>query len=210
MTTKVFGDIYTGKEAKRLHLIAPILISVCALLKGDVSMVVDKDWKGTLVKANARFEFMIQYGDKAVCIVEAKKDDMEQGLLAQALVGCEVAAEVGGLDCVYGIVTNDTQWIFLRNLNNDKVEREECSLDVRSNDGPVPESLKNIAEKIYGMLSSGKEHPSGPGQANEVPGEGPGEGTRGGPLEGVGPGDGPILGPGDGSGSDQADAGRSS
>jgi hypothetical protein len=167
-----------------------------------------------LVKANGHFEFMIQYGDKTVCIVEAKKDDMEQGL-AQALVGCEVAAEVGGLDCVYGIVTNDTQWIFLRSLNN-KVERDECSLDVRSNDGPVPESLKNIAEKIYGMLSSGKEHPSGPGQANEIPGEGPpesppvgpGEGPGGGPPESVRPGDGPKLEPGDGSGTDQADAGR--
>jgi hypothetical protein len=171
-----------------------------------------------LVKANGHFEFMIKYDDNTVCIVEAKKDDMEQGLLAQALVGCDVAADVGGLDCVYGIVTNYTQWVFLRSLNNDKVERDECSLEVRSNDGPVPESLKNIAEKIYGMLSSGKEHPSGPGQANEGPGEGPpestpvgpGEGSGGGPLEGVGPGDGPKLGSGDGSGTDQADAGRSS
>ena len=171
-------------------------------------MVVDKDLKGNLVKANGHFEFMIKFGDNTVCIVEAKKDDMEQGL-AQALVGCEVAADVGGQDCVYGIVTNYTQWIFLRSLN-DKVEREECSLDVRSNDGPVPESLQNIAEKIYGMLSSGKEHPSGPGHANEVPGEGPGEGLGGGPPEGVGPGDEPKLGPGDGFGSDQADAGRSS
>ena len=112
---------------------------------------------------------------------------------------------------MYGIVTNYTQWIFLCSLNNDKVEREECSLDVRSNDGPVPESLKNIAEKIYGMLSSGKEHPSGPGQANEVPGEGPVEWPGGGPPEGAGPGDGPkLVGPGDGSGTDQADAGRSS
>lgn len=38
---------------------------------------------------------MIRRKKKAVCIVEAKKDDMEQGM-AQDLVGCEVAAEVGG------------------------------------------------------------------------------------------------------------------
>ena len=44
-----------------------------------------------------------------MCIVEAKKDDMEQGT-AQALLGCEVAAEIGHLDTAYGIVTNYLQW----------------------------------------------------------------------------------------------------
>jgi hypothetical protein len=58
--------------------------------------------------------------------LKLKKDDVEQGM-AQNLVGCEVAAEVGGLDIVYGIVTNYIQWNLLRSLN-DKVEKEECSL----------------------------------------------------------------------------------
>ena len=87
---------------------------------------------------------MLKRGTKAVCIVEAKKDDIEQGM-AQDLVGCEVAAEVGGLDIVYGIVTNYIQWNFLRSLN-DKVEKEECSLRLTPN-GPERESLKEIAEK---------------------------------------------------------------
>jgi hypothetical protein len=68
------------------------------------------------------------------------------------LVGCEVAAEVGGLDIVYGIVTNYIQWNFFRSLN-DKVEREECSLDLTP-EGPKRKSLNKIAEKIYGMLSN--------------------------------------------------------
>jgi hypothetical protein len=151
ITTKCFGDITTGKESKRLHFIAPVLICVCILLDGDVDIVVEEDLVGNFVKAHGHFEFMLRRGNKAVCIVEAKKDDVEQGM-AQDLVGCEVAAEVGGLDIVYGIVTNYIQWNFLRSLN-DKVEKEECSLRLTPN-GPERESLKEIAEKIYGMLSN--------------------------------------------------------
>jgi hypothetical protein len=47
---------------------------------------------------------------------------------------------------------NPNQWNFLRSLN-DKVEKEECSLRLMPN-GPERESLKEIAEKIYGMLSN--------------------------------------------------------
>lgn len=74
--------------------------------------------------------------------------------MAQDLIGCEVAApEGGGLDIVYGNVTNYIQWNFLRSLS-DKVEKEEeCSLRLMPN-GPEQESLKEIAEKIYGMLSN--------------------------------------------------------
>ena len=81
---------------------------------------------GNFVKANGHFEFMLIQGTKAVCIVEAKKDDIEQGM-AQDLVGCEVTAEVGGLDVVYGIVTNYIQWNFFCS-HNDKVEIDERSL----------------------------------------------------------------------------------
>jgi hypothetical protein len=150
IATKCFGEITTGKEAMRLHLIAPVLICVCYLLDGDVDIVVEEDLVGKFVKAHGHFEFMLRRGKKAVCIVEAKKDDVEQGM-AQDLVGCEVAAEVGGLDIVYGIVTNYIQWNFLCSLNK-TVQREECSLRTTPN-GPERESLKEIAEKIYGMLS---------------------------------------------------------
>ena len=127
------------------------MICVCILFDGDVDIVVEEDLVGNFVKAHGHFEFMLRRGNKAVCIVEAKKDDVEQGM-AQDLIGCEVAAEVGGLDIVYGIVTNYIQWNFLRSLN-DKVEKEECSLRITPN-GPERESFKEIAEKIYGMLSN--------------------------------------------------------
>jgi hypothetical protein len=73
MTTKCFGDITTGKEAKRLHFIAPVLICVCILFNGDVDIVVEEDLGGNFVKAHGHFEFMLRHGNKAVCIVEAKK-----------------------------------------------------------------------------------------------------------------------------------------
>jgi hypothetical protein len=149
-TTQCFGNITTGKEAKRLHFIAPILICVCFLFKGSVDIAVEENLDGKFVKAHGHFEFMIRRGGKAVCIVEAKRDDFEQGM-AQDLVGCEVAAEVGGLDIVYGIVTNYIQWNLLRS-GNEKIELDECSLRLKS-DGPDLESLKEIVEKIYAMLS---------------------------------------------------------
>jgi hypothetical protein len=149
-TTKCFGSITTGKDAKRLYFIAPVLVCVCFLLGGDVEIVAEEDLFGKYVKAHGHFEFMLKRGTKAICIVEAKKDDVEKGM-AQDLIGCEVAAEVGGLDVVYGIVTNYVQWNFFCS-RNDKVEMEECSLSLTP-DGPEKQSLKRIAEKIYSMLS---------------------------------------------------------
>jgi hypothetical protein len=149
MTTKVFGKISTGKEAKRLHFIAPILICVCALFDGQVGIVAEEDLVGSRVKAHGHFEFMITHGKKTICIVEAKKDDIDQGM-AQDLLGCEVAADIEELDLVCGIVTNYVQWNFFRSFN-DRVEMEECSLDL-TRKGPEQASLKKIAEKIYGML----------------------------------------------------------
>lgn len=147
--TKCFGDVSSGKESKRLHFIAPILIFVCILFNGEVEIVVEEDLSGKFVKAHGHFEFMLRRGKKTICIVEAKRDDVDQGL-AQDLVGCEVAAELGGLHVVYGIVTNYIQWTFLCS-QDDKIEREECFLHL-AKDGPELTLLKIIAEKIYAMM----------------------------------------------------------
>jgi len=102
------------------------------------------------VKAHGHFEFVLLRGNKRVYIVEAKKDDMGQGI-AQDLIGCEVAAEIGHLDTVYGIVTNYAQWIFLRSLD-EEIQMDECFMDANSNE-PTPASLLKITGKIYAMLS---------------------------------------------------------
>lgn len=51
VTNKCFHDITTGKEGKRLHFIAPILICVCSLFNGDVEIVVEEDLVGKFVNA---------------------------------------------------------------------------------------------------------------------------------------------------------------
>jgi hypothetical protein len=140
-----------SNEATRRHFIAPILVCVCHLFKGDVEIVIEEDLRGNSVKAHGHFDFMLRRGNTVVFIVEAKREDFRQGT-AQDLVGCEVAAEVGGLSVVHGIVTNFMEWVFLRSLN-DRIEREDCQLILRP-DGPQKESLKEIAEKIYAMLSN--------------------------------------------------------
>jgi len=128
-----------------------VLICVCHLFDGDLIIEIEEDLNGEYVKAHGHFEFVLRRGNRRVCIVEAKKDDMEQGL-AQDLVGCEVASELGGLDVVYGITTNYVSWMFIRSLNS-KIECDECTLYIQ---GRVPkkESLAEIAGKIYALLSS--------------------------------------------------------
>ena len=82
--------------------------------------------------------------------MEAKKDNMEQGMV-QALLGCEVAAEIEHLDIAYGIVTNYIQWNFLRSLD-ESIELDKCSVDL-GRKGPVEASILKITGKIYAMLS---------------------------------------------------------
>jgi hypothetical protein len=148
--SKCFGPLTSGQESQRLYLIAPIIICVCFLFNGDVQIEVEEDLDGDFLKAHGHFEFVLRRGDKRVYIVEAKKDDMGQGM-AQDLLGCEVAAEIDHLDSVYGIVTNYVQWNFLRSLD-EKIELEECSLNLVSG-AATKESLTLITGKIYAMLS---------------------------------------------------------
>jgi len=48
--------------------------------------------------------------------------------MVQALLGCEVAAEIEHLDIAYGIITNYVQWNFLHSFDG-SIELEECSVD---------------------------------------------------------------------------------
>lgn len=126
LANTTIGEIITGKEAKRLYFIAHILMLVCSLFKGDVRIKVEEDLIGKNVKAHGHFEFMLERGSKRVCIVEAKKEDMEQGL-EQNLIGCEVVSDVDDLRIVYGIVTTFISWTFLKSCD-DKIERDDDTL----------------------------------------------------------------------------------
>ncbi|KAF8456201.1 hypothetical protein BGX38DRAFT_1257596 [Terfezia claveryi] len=120
------GLLFTSDcESKRIHLIAPILWSVVQLLP-NIKVDVEKDFDGNRVHAHGHFEFVLIRGSKRICIVEAKKEQFEQGA-AQCLLGCEVAADLDNIHEVFGIVTNFEKWIFLKSLDNE-ILVDECNV----------------------------------------------------------------------------------
>ncbi|KAI9330191.1 hypothetical protein BDR26DRAFT_871704 [Obelidium mucronatum] len=66
--TKCFGPSTNGKESQRLHFIAPIIIYVCTLFNGDVTILVEEDLDGVELKAHGHFEFVLRRGNKRVCL----------------------------------------------------------------------------------------------------------------------------------------------
>lgn len=74
--------------------------------------------------------------------------------MAQNLLWCEVAAEIGHLGTVYGIVTNYLMWNFVRSLD-EKIELKECVLQSYKH-GPVEACLLKISARSYAMLSMNK------------------------------------------------------
>jgi hypothetical protein len=63
---------------KALVFIAPILIAVANLFKNDteskVLFLVEEDVDGRNIKTNGHFEFVLQKGNRRVCITQAKKE----------------------------------------------------------------------------------------------------------------------------------------
>lgn len=147
MLTNAFGGIRNTQQ----YFILPILASVCALFDGDARILTKEKVVGKLVYEDATFDFVLQRGSTRVCVIEAKRDDFQQGL-ALAYVGGEIFAEVEGLPAVHCIVTNFVEWYFLRSLA-DKVE-QTTPITISMEGGiPTRESVKGIAERIYAMLS---------------------------------------------------------
>ncbi|KAJ3281317.1 hypothetical protein HDU79_010851, partial [Rhizoclosmatium sp. JEL0117] len=140
----------SNNEAKRIHPIAPIIWVVASLLDG-VNVDVERTIRGRRIKANGKFEFMLERQNKHICIVEAKKQDLDQGL-AQNLVGCEVVADLDETHEVYGIVTTFEKWIFLKSLDGKILLDENSSLSFDSDGVPDRAQLKNVVGKIYHLL----------------------------------------------------------
>ncbi|KAF8418317.1 hypothetical protein EV426DRAFT_700529 [Tirmania nivea] len=146
-----------GNEQKRILLIAPILFYILKAFRdsgvSDMKILVERSVPGKNINVNSKFEFIIQRGKKRICVVEAKKDDMDQGM-TQDLLGCEAIADVENSSCVYGIVTNYRDWLFFRSLD-DKIERDSLTLAMTGPGGYLPseEGLKGIVGKIYALLS---------------------------------------------------------
>ena len=151
ITNTTFEGSRGGKSAKRRYYVSHLLTAVCNLFKGDARIKVSEVLVGKNVEASGHIEFILERGRKRVCIVVAKKDDMDQGQ-AQCLIDCEIASDVNNLRVVYGIVTTFELWTFLRSCD-DKIEQDETMLSVESGGVVDPASLMKIAGKIYAMLS---------------------------------------------------------
>ncbi|KAG9398846.1 hypothetical protein AC1031_014164 [Aphanomyces cochlioides] len=144
----LYGQVTDGKEAKRLFFIAPILETVSRLIK-DVRILVEEDVAGKNVLLNGRFEFVLKRGKKRISLVEAKREDMQQGLV-QSVTGLEALADVENLSVTYGIVTNFIEWTFVISEDT-KARKHEYSLRTVETI-PSFEGLKELVGRIYAML----------------------------------------------------------
>lgn len=147
--TSCFGSITEGREAKRVHFIAPVIIIVCAFFNGDIQILAEEDISGARLHAHGHFEFVLKRQQKRICIVEAKKDDILQGK-TQSLIGCESLCDVENIPVSYGISTNFLNWCFLKN-EADKITEELLTISLEQ-DHPTVASLKIIANKIIAIL----------------------------------------------------------
>ena len=137
----------SDSEAKRIHLIAPILWAVVQHLP-NVKVNVEQDLDGERVHAHSHFEFILTHHCKRICIIEAKKEQFEQGL-AQNLLGCEVAADLDNSHEVF-CVTNFEKWIFLKSLDNAIMVDESNTISFTG----VPDrtQLKLVVGKLHSLL----------------------------------------------------------
>ena len=110
---------------------------------------------GKRVDAHGHFEFVLTRGKKRICIVEAKKENFEQGL-AQNLLGCEVAADLDDSEEVDGVVTSFGNWIFVRSMDTEILCDEQNPLCFSDGGKPDEAQLKNITGKLCAMLQTPK------------------------------------------------------
>jgi len=147
------GYTDASREAKRYHFIAPVLIMLCSLF-ADVKLEVEESVDGNEVHANGNFEFVLTRGRTKICIVEAKKNDFDQGK-AQALIGCEAVADREGLYVVYGIVTDFMKWQLYR-CGENSILLDSSTLSAKSEELDNG-SMRDVCEMIYGALLDHEE-----------------------------------------------------
>nr|QUJ09333.1 crinkler 6 [Plasmopara viticola] len=142
---------FKDNEAKRIHVIASIIWAVVQLLP-DVTVHIEQDLDGNRVDAHGHFEFVLVRGDKRICIVEAKEEKFKQGMV-QALLGCEVAADLDDSHEVYAVVTNVEKWIFLKSLDEEILCDEFNALTFGENGIPHAMELSEVTGKLHSVLT---------------------------------------------------------
>lgn len=160
-TSKCFdlSDSYT--EADKLYYIFPIILIVCQSFGNNVYKInAEREVKGTILKLNGRFELVISIGGVRICIVEAKKHQIDQGK-AQCFAGMIALTEVDNICSkpVYGIVTDYNTWVFSKSTQENHCYYSK-QLSMQDDNTPTDDSLHTILNHLYSLLFDAKEHHS--------------------------------------------------
>lgn len=154
--TKCTGSVLVhGNEHHVGQFVAAVLKNVCVLFcadDGEVRLESEEWITGDYFKAHGRFDFAVKRNGEALCIIEVKKGDVEQGL-AQNLVQMEASVDMDHLDTVCGIVTDFLRWVFLIS-SKDKVQQNIALLEFDRSEVPTKKSLEEIDGRVYSLLSS--------------------------------------------------------
>ncbi|CAJ0755900.1 20931_t:CDS:2 [Entrophospora sp. SA101] len=107
---------------------------------GNVSTTFEQELEGKIVPANGRVEFIVKFNQFYVCIVETKRESFDQGR-AQAYISMETALDInaGKQKVMYGIITNASDWVFLRLTDHGIGESEIYHIN----------SIKSVDGKYY-------------------------------------------------------------
>lgn len=108
--------------------------------------------EGININARGIADFVVRRGTRMVIVVEAKKEDMEQGLI-QDLISMDVAIEQNlakdhKTPNIYGIVTDFTQWWFVRRVGGVVEKTTDCI----NFENSLEADLERIAGKIRHMI----------------------------------------------------------
>jgi hypothetical protein len=109
-----------ANEATRIQFMSAVFEHVVHMFKNDserVVLEVEAELVGKFVRSNGLVDFLIRRGKKAVCIVEAKDENFKKGAV-QSILGMEVTADINNEEHVYGVVTNFSEWRFLKRTDD--------------------------------------------------------------------------------------------
>lgn len=150
-TSRCFDLSDSHTEADKLYYICPIILIACQIF-GHRIFKINAERKVKAINLNGQFELVISFGKVRICIVEAKKHQIEQGK-AQCFAGMMALTELDkiGSKPVYGIVTDYTDWVFSKSSTDNHCYYKE-ELLFGHHKVPTDESLLNILSHIYSLL----------------------------------------------------------
>ena len=136
-------------ELQSFVFINAIMSHVCSKFDG-IQFLYEKEICGSYLQTKGRFELVIQKGSSVICLLEAKKEDMAQGM-AQCLVGCEAVSDKDKCNIVYGIVSSYIQWELFESRNDRICNYDRFSLQC-TNFLPTRLSLVTVLNKLHSFI----------------------------------------------------------